>query len=555
MKGYEAVIAALEDRDLLRGGWGASKMALCPAHEDERASLSVKEADDGTALLYCHAGCDTSEVLASLGLAWGDLFMGSEKGAVVDWYVYRDEDDNPLYRKLRSSGKEFYQERYEDGEWKPGIRDQRRVLYGLRLVQAAVEAGEVVYVVEGEKDAENLSRHYGVTATCGGGSTVWSADLQEPLRNATRVVLIPDRDDPNPKTGKRAGDEWCELVRSTLELVGPQVDVVRPAVGKDATDHIMAGFGLDDFIPSMGPEADAFEPWDWTTYEAADTEWLFEPYVPRAARVLLYGASGSLKSLWAAWLGAHLSQEGHRVAYFNLEMQQSRFAKRMRQLPYADPKNFKVFGKFMMGQHLGTAIKNFEGYSLLIVDSWSQAQGDLSSNDNDGISRLDAEFFQPLIAATGATVMLIDNTGKDTVTEKGKVKADEARGASRKKDIQEVALWFDRPYQDNNFKTTLRCRKMRLDVQQPGDVTIWTPQDRIEFYLSTENMDTHTPMWPGSLVETELDAPAAEPAPPSSGVSHSFPPWEQLGIKRSEWFRMDPEVRDQLVLPSAPVVS
>jgi hypothetical protein len=554
MNGYEKVIAALEERDLLRGGWGASKMALCPSHADERASLSLKEGDNGTALLYCHAGCPTAEVLSALDLAWGDLYMGSDKGAVVDWYVYTDEGGDPLYRKLRSSTKDFYQERYEDGEWKPGIRDTRRVLYGLPVVLAAVAAGEPVYLTEGEKDAENLGRHYGVTATTAGGASEWAPGYQESLRGASHVYLLPD--------GDEAGGAWASRVGDSLGVDDIPTTTLRGCAGKDATDHIMAGFSLEDFGVAAGGAEDAFEPWDWWDYETPDTEWLFEPYVPRASRVLVYGASGSLKSLWAAWLGAHLSTEGHRVGYFNLEMPKSMMAKRMRQLN-ADRANFKVFGKFMMGQQLGTAIKNFEGYSLLIVDSWSQAQGDLSSNDNDGISRLDAEFFQPLIAATGATVMLIDNTGKDVVTEGGKVKNDEARGASRKKDIQEVALWFDRPYQDDNFKTTLRCRKMRLDIPQPKDVTIWTPQDRIEFYLNKDGVNTETPMWPGMVVEPDTSSTASESAPdvvsvPAVGETplpsadpapepRAPEPWTRLGIKRSEWYRMADEVREQLV--------
>ncbi|MGB5159992.1 MAG: DNA primase [Thermoanaerobaculia bacterium] len=49
-------------------------LALCPAHEDRRPSLSVREGDDGRALLYCFAGCGAVEVLDSLGLKWGDLY-------------------------------------------------------------------------------------------------------------------------------------------------------------------------------------------------------------------------------------------------------------------------------------------------------------------------------------------------------------------------------------------------------------------------------------------------------------------------------------------------
>ena len=47
--------------------------AQCPAHDDGRASLSITGID-GQVLVYCHAGCDTADVLAALNLAARDLF-------------------------------------------------------------------------------------------------------------------------------------------------------------------------------------------------------------------------------------------------------------------------------------------------------------------------------------------------------------------------------------------------------------------------------------------------------------------------------------------------
>jgi putative DNA primase/helicase len=51
-------------------GW----MARCPAHDDREPSLSIRDADDGTVLVRCHAGCDQGQVIAALrsrGL-WGE---------------------------------------------------------------------------------------------------------------------------------------------------------------------------------------------------------------------------------------------------------------------------------------------------------------------------------------------------------------------------------------------------------------------------------------------------------------------------------------------------
>jgi len=54
-----------------RGGQWAAK---CPAHEDRNPSLSIAEGRDGRILLKCHAGCELTAILSTLGLQAGDLF-------------------------------------------------------------------------------------------------------------------------------------------------------------------------------------------------------------------------------------------------------------------------------------------------------------------------------------------------------------------------------------------------------------------------------------------------------------------------------------------------
>lgn len=49
-------------------------LAKCPAHDDRHASLGIKLTDNDTVLMHCFAGCDTSTVLANIGLTFSDLF-------------------------------------------------------------------------------------------------------------------------------------------------------------------------------------------------------------------------------------------------------------------------------------------------------------------------------------------------------------------------------------------------------------------------------------------------------------------------------------------------
>jgi hypothetical protein len=51
-----------------QGKW----LARCPAHDDKSPSLAIKDID-GRILLYCFAGCATSDVVAAVGMSLADL--------------------------------------------------------------------------------------------------------------------------------------------------------------------------------------------------------------------------------------------------------------------------------------------------------------------------------------------------------------------------------------------------------------------------------------------------------------------------------------------------
>lgn len=54
-------------------------IALCPAHDDKRPSLSVRELDNGTLLIKCWSGCGGVDVVEAAGLAARDLFPQSNE--------------------------------------------------------------------------------------------------------------------------------------------------------------------------------------------------------------------------------------------------------------------------------------------------------------------------------------------------------------------------------------------------------------------------------------------------------------------------------------------
>jgi hypothetical protein len=49
-------------------------LAKCPAHDDRKASLAVRELDDGRILVHDFAGCEVDHVLGAIGLTFDALY-------------------------------------------------------------------------------------------------------------------------------------------------------------------------------------------------------------------------------------------------------------------------------------------------------------------------------------------------------------------------------------------------------------------------------------------------------------------------------------------------
>jgi len=157
-------------------GWSAK----CPAHEDKSASLSVGIGKEGRALVHCHAGCELVDVLEAMGLTPDDLFPPKPAKATGRWedriaatYDYTDEQGRLLYQVVRLEPKDFRQRRPEGNTWNWSIKGVRRVVYRLPAVLEAIRTGKRVYMVEGEKDADNLAALGLCSTTNSGGADKW----------------------------------------------------------------------------------------------------------------------------------------------------------------------------------------------------------------------------------------------------------------------------------------------------------------------------------------------------------------------------------------------
>lgn len=175
---------------------GSGYSALCPAHDDQNPSLSISPGRNENVVIHCHAGCSPEAVLRRANLTFADLWPKST--ANFTYYYYSDENGNPLYRVARTidrrtGQKTFYQQRYvaATGEYVPGMKDTRRVLYNL----PAVIASEKIAVVEGEQDADNLMAIGIIATTAPGGAGRWRPEFNEYLRNKIPYIFN-DNDQP-----------------------------------------------------------------------------------------------------------------------------------------------------------------------------------------------------------------------------------------------------------------------------------------------------------------------------------------------------------------------
>jgi len=73
-----------------------SWVASCPAHEDRRPSLSVRQVDDRV-LVHCWAGCGALDVVAAVGLSLADLF---ERQPEIETPTRRRRPPLPSSREL-----------------------------------------------------------------------------------------------------------------------------------------------------------------------------------------------------------------------------------------------------------------------------------------------------------------------------------------------------------------------------------------------------------------------------------------------------------------------
>jgi putative DNA primase/helicase len=239
----QEVLSKLNGVKRASDGW----TARCPAHSDERNSLSVSEGGGGRALLYCHAGCSFEQIVAAIG-AERQNTNGNGSRMIVAAYDYTDEGRNLLSQAIRYEPKGFCQRRPDGaGGWiyKNVFEGVRRVPYRLPELLAA-DPQAFIYLTEGEKDVERLALLRLIATTNAGGVGKWRPEYNEYLRGR-HVVILPDNDEPGRKHAVQVARSLHGIAAGVRVLALPNL----PPKG-DVSDWLDAGGTVEQLSALAG---------------------------------------------------------------------------------------------------------------------------------------------------------------------------------------------------------------------------------------------------------------------------------------------------------------
>jgi len=293
---------------------GSGYIARCPAHDDQRPSLAISKGNDGKVLLYCHAGCKYEDIIKSLNMDVMDTNKPNRR--IIAEYNYTDEAGKLLFQKIRYEPKDF-RCRIPDGSgWSYKLNGCRRVLYNL----PGIIKEEVVFITEGEKDADTLAGK-GYTATTNfDGAGKWSPEYNQYFKDKL-VYIVGDNDNP--------GRKHVELVFDNIKPIAGSVQIVQiPEPYKDVSDYFAAGGTVDGFNKLVLDAMDAI-PAGWSdaaagsvtddgpsgivtpisllscaNIQTADIDWLWPNRIPLGMFSLIVGDPGIGKSFLSTYLAS-----------------------------------------------------------------------------------------------------------------------------------------------------------------------------------------------------------------------------------------------------------
>ncbi len=232
--------------------------AKCPCHDDQHQSLSISE-KEGKFLAYCHAGCTFESIIKALDLLPDRTNITP---IITNTYDYIDAEGRLLYQVVRYHPKSFRQRRPDgSGSWIWDLKGITPTLYRLSEVIQAMNEHKLIWIVEGEKDVDNLLLQGQIATTISGGASVkWPPSLV-PLFQGMKVVIIPDDDVAGHKYAQYVANllfGWCASLKVTTL---PAKDVSDYLETKTFDNLLNIVYNTREYIPSGAVTREEFNDW------------------------------------------------------------------------------------------------------------------------------------------------------------------------------------------------------------------------------------------------------------------------------------------------------
>ncbi len=451
---------------------GAGYSACCPAHDDENPSLSIREGNDGKILLHCFAGCPVDAICHALGLEVSDLFESDfppkEKQYRTTIYAYRDETGKELYRKIRTepgpNGKDktfHFEHSDSNGQIVPHTRGCRRVLYRLPEILKAIAEGKRIYLVEGEKDADNL-HSLGLVATTSSESLKWLDEFTEFLKDAD-VVILYDMDETGLKRKELLCKHLVNKVKRLRVVDLPDLEFQK-SHGPDVSDWLLRGHTTEELIEftEKTPDYGSVEPTtriravtldEFLQMELPEREMILSPFLPSQGLGLLYAKRGVGKTHVALGIAYAVATGGvflkwqapkpRKVIYIDGEMPAFAMQERLKRisvgedLKLPDPTYLRLVTPDLQEGPMPdlSSKEGREAIEPLIVDCDLIIIDNISTLFRSGDEN-DAESWQPIqdwglsLRKRGKSILFVHHAGK----------AGQQRGTSKKEDTLDVTI-------------------------------------------------------------------------------------------------------------------
>lgn len=233
-------------------------IGICPAHVDKEASLSIAKGQKCT-LFRCHAGCRCEDILQAAGIAIEDTFYytkpqrtnwrtfveSREKRRIIAVYDYHFFNGKYAFTKIRLEGKKLLYGILENERFLYGLRNIHRkslkAVYGdLQALNREISCGEPIYIVEGEKDVDTLTKQ-GYTAFTYGGVNDWQEDFAELVKGAD-VIILADNDEAGKRVAETIQNDINEVANSS-KIIVPMPDIPKA----DISDFFESGHSRQEF--------------------------------------------------------------------------------------------------------------------------------------------------------------------------------------------------------------------------------------------------------------------------------------------------------------------